>query len=126
MNPKKVSILIADDVGVVRDLHKTMLRNFGFECFVDAGNGEEAIRLAAIQQFDVAMLDIDMPKLNGLEVLRELRRTNKDIFVIIVSGAGTTDNVRAALELGVDGFLVKPYSRRKLSDILTKFHARHE
>lgn len=123
MIPESVSILIADDVAVVRELHKNMLRDFGFNNFTDARDGADAIELASAHNFEIAILDIDMPKFSGLEVLSKLRSINKDIFVIIVSGAGTADNVKAALKLGVDGFLVKPYSRRKLEDIVSKFHS---
>lgn len=121
MDAINASILIADDIGVVRELHKSMLRNIGFERFIDARNGEEAIELVEAHEFSIAILDIDMPKLSGLEVLRKLRSSNKDIFVVIVSGAGTTENVQIALDLGVDGFLVKPYSQRKLNSIMSKF-----
>ena len=121
MDSISASILIADDIGVVRELHKSMLRNIGFERFIDARNGEEAIELVAAHKFDMALLDIDMPKFSGLEVLRELRESNNDIFVVIVSGAGTVGNVQAALDLGVDGFLVKPYSQHKLNNIVSKF-----
>ena len=119
-----VSVLIADDVAVVRELHKNMLRDFGFSNFTDARDGADAIELATAHNFEIAILDIDMPKFSGLEVLSKIRSINKDIFVIIVSAAGTTENVKAALELGVDGFLVKPYSRRKLEDIVSKYHSR--
>ena len=125
MISSNVSILIADDVAVVRELHKNMLRDFGFNNFTDARDGADAIELATAHNFEIAILDIDMPKFSGLEVLDKLRSITKDIFVIIVSGAGTTENVKAAMELGVDGFLVKPYSRRKLEDIVSKYHSRN-
>jgi len=124
MDPKNVNILIADDISVVRELHKSMLRNLGFEKFTDAKNGEDAIELVAAQKFELAILDIDMPKLSGLEVLNELRRLNKEIFVVIVSGSGTVANVKSALDLGVDGFMVKPYTRTKLEEIIAKFFSR--
>ena len=125
MISSNVSILIADDVAVVRELHKNMLRDLGFNNFTDARDGADAIELATAHNFEIAILDIDMPKFSGLEVLDKLRSITKDIFVIIVSGAGTTENVKAAMELGVDGFLVKPYSRRKLEDIVSKYHSRN-
>ena len=125
MNPLNTRILIADDVFVVRELHKTMLREFGFTNFIDAKDGQDAIDLSSAHEFSMALLDIDMPKFSGLDVLKSIRKINHKIFVIIVSGAGTTENVSTALDLGVDGFLVKPYSRRKLEDVVNKFLSRY-
>ena len=125
MNPKNASILIADDVRVVRELHKSMLREFGFRDFFEAENGEDAIKLSASKEIDIAILDIDMPVFSGLDVLSEIRKSHRKIFVVIVSGEGTTSNVKAALDLGVDGFMVKPYTQRKLEDIINKFIAKN-
>ena len=125
MSHENVQVLIADDVRVVRELHKSMLREFGFRNFFDADNGEDAIELASSRKIEMAILDIDMPIFTGLEVLSELRKLHREIFIVIVSGEGTTGNVKAALDLGVDGFLVKPYTRRKVEDIVNKFAAQY-
>lgn len=125
MKVENANILIADDVAVVRELHKNMLHDFGFRKFIEAHDGLEAIELAKAHIFDMAILDIEMPKYSGLEVLSELRRLDKGVFVIIVSAEGTTENVKAALDIGVDGFLVKPYSQRKLEDLVTKFKSKN-
>ena len=126
MEQSNVSVLIADDVRVMRELHKSMLRKFGFKNFYDADNGEDAIEMTAAYKIELAILDIEMPVFSGLEVLDQLRKLHRDIFVVIVSGEGTTDNVKAALDLGVDGFLVKPYTPSKIEDIVNKFLARYQ
>lgn len=122
---KETRILVADDVAIMRDLLKSVLRNLGYHNIVEASNGE-----AALKEFEgpdwprLAFLDIEMPKVNGLEVLRDVRREHPRTFVAIVSAAGTLENLQEAIAQGADAFIVKPYKAGKIHEVIAKFQAR--
>ena len=88
-----------------------------------ARNGEEALRKYVLSSHDLVFLDINMPRKSGLECLQELRAIDPEAFVVIVSGHSSIDNVRAASALGVNGFLVKPYSSQKVREVARNYLA---
>jgi len=118
---KQIKVLIADDVVEMQELLKQSLHGLG--CNVDAivSNGHEALKQINLIQPDIAFLDIDMPIKTGIDVLEELSVSSLQVYPVIVSGLSTTVNVKAALELGAKGFVVKPYTLSKLEQILNKF-----
>lgn len=118
---KDTRILVADDVAVMRDLLKSVLRNLGYLNIVEASNGELALKeFEGMERPRIAFLDIEMPKRSGLEVLREIRREYPRTFVVIVSAAGTLENLQEAIAHGADAFVVKPYKGAKIQEALAK------
>jgi len=101
--------LVADDVPMIRKLVEFHLKHLGFE-ISNAADGAEALDVAARTKFDLIMLDIMMPEIDGLEVLRRLRAdsVNKETPVIIMTAYGDSSNVRRAMEYGASDFIVKP------------------
>lgn len=101
-------LLIEDDPDIV-DIISINLPKYGFsvEALTDGVSGLERARRGG---FDLAVLDLMLPGIDGLEICRELRAENKDVFIIITSGRdGESDKV-VGLELGADDYLTKPYS----------------
>ena len=119
-----VRVLIADDEVLMRDLLKSVLTRLGVTQFETAEDGEEALRKYVLAGHDMLFLDIDMPRKTGLECLKELRDIDPKVFVVMVSGHSSIENVRAASALGVGGFLVKPYSSQKVREVAQNFLAR--
>lgn len=113
--------LIADDVPMIRKLVEFHLKQIGFE-ISNAADGAEALMLADNTKFDLILLDIMMPEMDGLEVLRKIRAgtTNKLTPVIIMTAYGDSANVRKAVEYGANDFIVKPVEqvsfRKKVID----------
>lgn len=113
--------LIADDVPMIRKLVEFHLKQIGFE-ISNAADGAEALMLADGTKFDLILLDIMMPEMDGLEVLRKIRAgtTNKLTPVIIMTAYGDSANVRKAVEYGANDFIVKPVEqvsfRKKVID----------
>ncbi|MGC8594324.1 MAG: response regulator [Candidatus Kryptoniota bacterium] len=113
--------LIADDVPMIRKLVEFHLRQLGFETY-NAADGAEALMLANNTKYDVILLDIMMPELDGFEVLKNLRagKVNNRTPVIIMTAYGDSSNVRRAVELGANDFVVKPIEqgsfRKKIMD----------
>jgi signal transduction histidine kinase len=102
----KIRILIVDDEDIVRQLFAETLGQT-YEC-VTASNVQEALDLLATQDFAVAISDVQMPGLSGIELLRKIVADFPKTAVIMVSGVGRTQRVRDALRLGAFDYLIKP------------------
>ena len=105
-------LLIADDDPRLRELLVYALRREGFEV-AEARDGAEALRLLEGQPFDLAVLDVLMPELDGFEVCRRLRRSS-DLPVLFLSSRGEEIDRVLGLELGGDDYVAKPFSPREL------------
>ena len=106
-------LLIVEDDATVRDTLALNLRAEGFECLT-AGDGEEGLQLARTQAPDLILLDLMLPKLDGLSVCRMLRRTS-DVPIIMLTARGTEMDRIAGLETGADDYVVKPFSLGELT-----------
>lgn len=106
-------ILIAEDDEVLRDGLCRSMRQFGYA--VDSAvNGKEAIQVLQGELYDLVILDLGLPKLDGLSVLRQLRLHNRHVPVIILTARdGVEDRVKG-LDLGADDYLTKPFSLPEL------------
>ena len=101
-------VLLADDHTLVRaGIRRLIESHADIEVIGEARNGEEALELAALKHPDVALLDLEMPGMSGLEVAAELRDHYPEIAVVIMSMHDDEAHVRAALDRGVRGFIVK-------------------
>lgn len=120
--PAGCDVLIADDSGQCRDILRALLRTFTEGLTVrEARNGQEALAVWQTSRPRVTFLDIDMPEMDGLATLVQIRQQQPDAFVAIVSGRSSTDNVRAALTNGASGFVVKPYKPQRILDVLERY-----
>ena len=119
------SVLIVDDDPFIRKLIATTLEDVaGFE-LVEAADGREAVEAAARVQPELVFLDIEMPKLNGLEACRELRaepHTARATIVILTAAAGDAAE-RDAEAAGADLFLTKPFSPLELLTLVHRLGA---
>jgi two-component system, response regulator PdtaR len=112
-------ILIAEDETIIRlDLRAT-LEAAGFEVCAEARNGEEAVELARAERPDLAILDVKMPKLDGIEAARRIL-AERPIPVVMLTAFDQRELVSRAVEAGVFGYLVKPFRE---SDLLPAIHA---
>lgn len=104
-----IHIIIADDHSVVRQGIKTILEGLDQQYIVvaEAEDGREVIRLAAEHRVDIFILDISMPKLNGLETTRRLVKLNPAAKIVILSMFDDRVSVQKAMDYGARGFLVK-------------------
>lgn len=109
MEQKK--ILIVDDSGSMRNILDGMLREAGFEHILVASGGKEAIEVFGKENPDLVLLDIIMPEVNGMDVLRLLAGRGK---VLVVSAVGQDSIVEEAMGLGAVGYLVKPLNAKEL------------
>ena len=101
-------ILIAEDDADIRDLLKLYLEGEGFRV-VEADNGADALTLAREQTPDMAILDIMMPKMNGFELTRALRKYS-DVPILILSAKSQDNDKILGLNLGADDYIAKPFN----------------
>lgn len=114
-------VLIADDVTLMRELLKGILHRLGYRNVHEEGNGELVVRSYRKLHPDVVMLDIDMPQKDGIEALREILQQDPHAFVVMVSAASTLENVQMAIKSGAKGFVVKPYTTKRIQDVMLKY-----
>lgn len=111
-------ILIVDDEMKIREVLKEYAEFEGFEV-AEAENGMEAVNLCRKEDFDLILMDIMMPKLDGFSAVKEIRK-NKDIPVIMLSARGEEYDKLFGFELGVDDYVVKPFSPK---EVMSRIHA---
>lgn len=109
----KGRILLVDDNEEFLDSTKDVLNDEGYD-IVTATSGEEALELAGAQTFDVIIMDIKMPEMNGVESFIEMKRRNPRVKVIIVTAYSVEDLMRQALDEGVFAILSKPIDMDRL------------
>jgi CheY-like chemotaxis protein len=102
-------ILIAEDDFFIRDIYSKVFSLSGFDVQV-AVDGVDALEKVKAQPFDMLLLDIMMPRMNGIDVLRNIRSLNtptKSIPIFIITNLGQQDVIEEAFKLGMDGYILK-------------------
>jgi putative two-component system response regulator len=109
-------VLIVDDEPGVRMLHRLVLERLGHEC-AETCDGDAALAAAVEQAFDLVLLDLNLPGMDGYEVCRRLRERSASphLKVIIVSGAGDQNDLSESLPRGADDYIPKPFEPRQLA-----------
>jgi DNA-binding NtrC family response regulator len=117
-NVTKKTILVVDDEAGPRESLRMILKS-RYE--VDtASDGQEALRLIKNKDINVVTLDLNMPGLSGIEVLKEIRKLKPDTEVIIITGYGTLNNAQEAIRFGAGDFISKPFNVAEIISIVAK------
>lgn len=121
--PKK--ILIAEDSPTMRSLIASSLAAMGDYVIVEAANGFEALRILPREKVDMVITDINMPDINGLELVSFIKSnpSYSSLPLLIISTEGSERDREKGLTLGADGYLVKPFSPADLQAFVAKFLA---
>ncbi len=113
---EKARIVVVDDHPLIRDAIKGHLQNQpDMEVIQEAGDGEEAVKLALELNPDVVIMDIAMPKLNGLEAIRQIKGKRPQIAILVLTVHGDAEYILKALEAGAAGYLTKSILGEKLA-----------
>lgn len=122
-----IKVLIVEDDPMVAYLNEKYIRTFPeFEIIGKAANGEEALEILRDKKCDLVILDVYMPKMDGLEVIREIRREFIEVDVIFITAAREHEVIDRALKMGAIDYLVKPFEFERLEESLKKYLVRHE
>ena len=119
--PGNRSVLIVDDDSLMREMLKAILRSEEYQVVGEAANGEDAIALCARLSPRLVLLDIHMPKMDGLQVLAAIRQAQPGVKVIMVSADATMDKVAEAVQKGAVGFVIKPFNAARVLDKVGEF-----
>ena len=115
---QKRSILIVDDESGIRDSIRMILKP-NYDVYT-AANGSEALQCIQKDKIDIVTLDLRMPGLSGIEVLKEIKKSNADIEVIVVSAYGTPQDHQEAVRHGAGDFIIKPFNAPDLINSIGK------
>ena len=118
-------ILVAEDETIIRLDLRELLERAGFEVCAEAKDGLEAVELARSEQPDLAVLDVKMPRLDGIEAARRIL-DERPIPIVMLTAYGQDELVSRAIEAGVFGYLVKPFREQDLLPAIRTARARHE
>ena len=118
-------VLIAEDETIIRLDLKGLLERAGFDVCAEARDGIEAVELARSEEPDVAVLDVKMPRLDGIEAARRIL-DERPIPIVMLTAYGQEELVSRAVEAGVFGYLVKPFREQDLLPAIHTAKARHE
>ena len=117
-----IKVLIVDDFATMRRILKNILKQLGFKNLVEADDGTTAWEVLEGQSIDLIISDWNMPKMNGLELLKKVRAsdTYKTAPFLMVTAEAQKQNVIEAVQAGVSNYVVKPFTAEAISDKLEK------
>jgi two-component system, response regulator PdtaR len=120
-----VRILVAEDETIIRMDLRSLLEGAGFEVCAEARDGEQAVELARTEEPDLAIMDVKMPHLDGIEAARRILE-ERPIPIVMLTAYGQEELVTRAVEAGVFGYLVKPFREQDLLPAIQAARARHD
>lgn len=116
--PQNQPILIVEDEAGPRESLRMILKPF-YEIHT-AANGEEAIRIFQAHNFGVVTLDLNMPGMTGIEVLKRLKKLKPEVEVVIITALATLPNAQKAIQYGASDFLSKPFHVSEVISVIKK------
>jgi FixJ family two-component response regulator len=119
------SIMIVDDEKNIRVTLSQALQPLGWETHA-AASGEEALAKLGEREFYLILLDLKMPGIDGMELLRRVRALRKDVRVIIITAYGTVESAVEAMKLGAVDFIQKPFSAHDIRELVVQVVNREE
>jgi two-component system chemotaxis response regulator CheY len=123
---KDLRVVIADDDDVTREMLRGLLRGTGFSVIGEASDGAQALALYKKQKPQILCLDIEMPVMNGLEVLKAIRQEDTQTIILMITAAATGENVHAAIAAKASGIIVKPFNTAKIVNAMERAISSHK
>ena len=122
--PDPLRVLIVDDYDMTRTLLRIILRGQNFDVVGDATDGAMAVEMCQRLKPDIMLLDVVMPKLNGLDVLAKLKELNAMPLVLMVTSAEEEKIVAQAMQLGASGYILKPFNTASVIETVNEARER--
>lgn len=122
MADKNMSILVVDDFPTMRRIVRSLLKELGYTNVDEAEDGQDALAKLRGGSFDFVVSDWNMPNLDGLEMLKQIREDDelKALPVLMVTAEAKKENIIAAAQAGANGYVVKPFTSATLEEKLNK------
>ena len=121
-----LKVLVVDDIATMRNHEQRMLAEMGIRQVTQACDGREACNMiyAGGKSFDLILADINMPNMNGIDLLRAIRQTDTSTPVIMVTAEARKEDILRAAQLGADAYVIKPFTgptlREKVETVFAK------
>jgi len=121
LNPE-MDVLVVDDAPTMRRIVRGLLRELGLKNVREAEDGKMALQALKNKKADLIVCDWNMPEMTGIELLREIRDDNslKEVPMLMVTAEAKKENIVAAVEAGVNNYIVKPFNAQTLNEKLGK------
>lgn len=122
MADKNLRFLVVDDFATMRRIVRNLLKDLGFNNVEEAEDGQDALVKLRASTFDFVISDWNMPHMDGLELLSEVRKDAvlKSMPVLMVTAEAKKENIVAAAQAGASGYVVKPFTAATLEEKLSK------
>jgi len=117
-------ILVVDDAAFMRMMLKNILGKDGHEIVGEGSDGEEAVKKYFELKPDIVTMDIVMPKVDGINATREILKQDPNAKIVMISALGQEAMVKEALQLGAKDFIVKPFNKDKVLEVINKVASR--
>jgi two-component system, chemotaxis family, chemotaxis protein CheY len=118
------TVLIVEDDAATRRLYKFLLTNSGY-VVLEAEDGVAALEQLARQPADLVITDMNMPRMDGMDLIRAIRRDYSDTYVILITAFGTPETQKQAMRIGANDYLAKPFDFEELERrVRVFFHTR--
>ncbi len=114
------SVLVTDDAAFMRMQLKDILTKLGHIVVGEAENGKDAIEKFKELTPELITMDITMPEMNGVDAVKEIKKINSDVKIIMCSAMGQQGMVLDAIQAGANDFIVKPFTRERIQEALEK------
>ncbi|MBX9655323.1 response regulator [bacterium] len=110
-----MKFMLVDDSSTMRKIQRRTLERLGFGEIIEAEDGEEALRLLPDANPDILITDWNMPNINGLELVKQIRQTDQKLPIIMVTTEAEKNRVIEAIKAGISDYLIKPFTSEALA-----------
>ena len=120
MHEQQCSVLIIDDTYTVREYLRQTLMHLGISNIHEASNGKRGWQAFGEGQHDLVFLDIELPDINGKQLLQQIKMKADKTHVVMVTAHNSVENVQSSIASGASGFIAKPFSPQKIKNIVER------
>lgn len=113
------SVLIVDDSLMMRKKLNAYIEDLNYNIVGVASDGEEAIRLSKELKPDIITMDVTMPNVDGITAVKEIKKDNPNVKIVMITSHGQEDIILRSLEAGAAAYLIKPIEKEKLGEVLS-------
>lgn len=120
-----LSVLVVEDEPTMRQMLTEMLYAVGVDRVVEAADGAAGLEAFNGDSFQIVMLDLGLPDRDGHEIMKEIKADSRQQHVVLVTADDSIDSIQRAITAGANGYVVKPYSREKIQDVVNNYMMIH-
>lgn len=120
-----LNVLVVEDEPTMRQMLTEMLYAVGVSRVVEADDAASGVAAFNGDSFQIVMLDLGLPDRDGHEVMKEIKAANRQQHVVLVTADDSIDSIQRAITAGANGYVVKPYSREKIQDVVNNYMMIH-